>query len=1193
MSLRNKIEQHIKELEGGKFQKLGDAYLCRKYDFNIVSLGSQEGTDKTTKGTPDSYAVEDGKYVYIMYGTHKSVISKLEGDIQSVKKKILEENIAEDKVGRLICCHTSSNITIKQKEDLEKMAEPYQLELIGINEIANDLTKIDFQYLAKEYLSISESTEQVWSISDFIRIHDESKTNAPISNDYIGDVSEIINTIKSSEKRIFLISAKPGTGKTRLAIEICSLLDRNKYNIICVKSNNQDIYQDVKRNLNLHKENIVFIDDVNTTQNYISTLGLLNTTSNIRFILTVRDYAKKDVINNIKVYGYNNIEPELIKDDNFKELLNQFSRNDFTNKEIEHIKTISKSNPRIAVIAAKLSSSRDLTNFNDEIDILKDYYEEILNKNNIIYAEQKTLFILSYLKKIRLESLEENQEFKKLLKITDITNTDFKSAVEKLHERELCNIYNGKIVKIADQSLDDYIVIKFLINKKISILEILHELYPVNDQRVVQILNQCSNFIRKESDLKGVSDAVKSYYYNESNFESDELKEKFLIQFGVLLPLEAISHVKNKIDNIESQAYTKTNFINQKDKKESIKDSVLNIVFVTTRTKYCSQILQLLLKYFDKNPNKISEVYSILEANYGLVTEREYIDYTLAENTISELANLDLMKSYNQELSAAILKQYLKITIDRTEAYEESFTFRKCTIPDSEKLKEYHRSILKFLAKIYNVGSVDIRLYIERILYDYRRKILTYSESHRMTINRDLRSIRELFFEDIKNLSMIEEQIVYTLHKAEVEKNLSSVFDDYMISERQDIYNNLTNHNHAWIHKDDVKIRLQEIAYRYSNNLQNVFNFANQFKHSLFMNDNNIELVLFNMFLLLENDKKIEFLNLMFKSNYHFVIRNPISFLENIEKSSMQSVIASSQESEKYEWQLAYLTQIENVKNEDIQTLKSILEANSLPCYFTILNFERLILKDPRLKELLIQKAGNINFVISDFIREEEVPKLINLIGVNELKSWYLINLENGQNHSYNLFQKLGENDINFAVEVLKKIDELKMRSSNLGYMVLHTINEFRDKKEIYKKFIRFAINRSYYYYNNMLGDIIKNDRQIILEILEETNNEQSAIRLVNLGVKFLENNNQKLILFNLLKAKGFGKKSFQEIHFSLYSHFYTGSHVPVLELEKELLERIKEIFETDIEYIDLLLHVEKLIGDKRKAIERELEKEF
>ena len=116
MSLINKIEQGIKELEGGGFQKLGDAYLRRKYNLKIVSLGSQEGTDKTTKGIPDSYAEEKGKYVYIMYGTHKSIISKLKEDIHSVKKKILDENISEDKVARLICCHTSSNITIKQKK---------------------------------------------------------------------------------------------------------------------------------------------------------------------------------------------------------------------------------------------------------------------------------------------------------------------------------------------------------------------------------------------------------------------------------------------------------------------------------------------------------------------------------------------------------------------------------------------------------------------------------------------------------------------------------------------------------------------------------------------------------------------------------------------------------------------------------------------------------------------------------------------------------------------------------------------------------------------------------------------------------------------------------------------------------------------------------------------------------------------
>ena len=48
-----------------------------------------------------------------------------------------------------------------------------------------------------------------------------------------------------------------------------------------------------------------------------------------------------------------------------------------------------------------------------------------------------------------------------------------------------------------------------------------------------------------------------------------------------------------------------------------------------------------------------------------------------------------------------------------------------------------------------------------------------------------------------------------------------------------------------------------------------------------------------------------------------------------------------------------------------------------------------------------------------------------------------------------------------------------------------------------------------------------------------------------------------------------------------------------MLELEKEFLENIKEIFEADLDYVELLLYLDKLIDIKRKGIERELEKEF
>ena len=69
MSRINAIEQAIKQCSGGEFQKLFDAYLYKKYEFkNIVSLGSHDGTNNTTRGVPDSYVETEGdQYILIMY----------------------------------------------------------------------------------------------------------------------------------------------------------------------------------------------------------------------------------------------------------------------------------------------------------------------------------------------------------------------------------------------------------------------------------------------------------------------------------------------------------------------------------------------------------------------------------------------------------------------------------------------------------------------------------------------------------------------------------------------------------------------------------------------------------------------------------------------------------------------------------------------------------------------------------------------------------------------------------------------------------------------------------------------------------------------------------------------------------------------------------------------------------------------
>lgn len=71
MSKLNIIQDSIKRLNGGQYQKLMDAYLHKKYNFpNITPLGSHDGTNKTTRGIPDSYVkLANGKYILIMHGT--------------------------------------------------------------------------------------------------------------------------------------------------------------------------------------------------------------------------------------------------------------------------------------------------------------------------------------------------------------------------------------------------------------------------------------------------------------------------------------------------------------------------------------------------------------------------------------------------------------------------------------------------------------------------------------------------------------------------------------------------------------------------------------------------------------------------------------------------------------------------------------------------------------------------------------------------------------------------------------------------------------------------------------------------------------------------------------------------------------------------------------------------------------------
>ena len=65
MAVIDEIKQRILQLGPGSFQAMCDQYLSQIGYPNIVSLGTQAGTQKTTQGTPDTYFFDaNGKYIF-------------------------------------------------------------------------------------------------------------------------------------------------------------------------------------------------------------------------------------------------------------------------------------------------------------------------------------------------------------------------------------------------------------------------------------------------------------------------------------------------------------------------------------------------------------------------------------------------------------------------------------------------------------------------------------------------------------------------------------------------------------------------------------------------------------------------------------------------------------------------------------------------------------------------------------------------------------------------------------------------------------------------------------------------------------------------------------------------------------------------------------------------------------------------
>lgn len=727
MSRIKEIEDKIKIMGDGEFQAMCDDILYRSGYEEIVSLGSHSGSNNTTIGIPDTYFKDaEGNYIFVAYTAQKTggVFSKIKRDIEDCINKSKQSGVS---LKEIIYCHISSNININQDKELIDLCrlENVNLTLYGINKLSHLIDK-KFPIVGLNYLGLNLDSEQIFYMDDFIKDNDKNKVAAPLSIKFIyadNRVNDILENLDN--KDAVLISGAPGTGKTKLALESSNrFLEKNNiYKLFCIKDNQIDLYEDLNRYFGVSDTYLIIVDDANSISNLKHVLKYLNKDAEgykVKMILTVRDYAKDDVIKTLKQFcDFNVYNLGKMSDDGLREMLeNQF---DINNKKIiESILKNANGNLRTAVIAGKAynKSKSNISEIENAEQIYENYYDEIIkNITGNDDAKIKILGIISFFDNLKLEN---NRLLENILEKENISFSNFNNYLIEFHNKEILDMIPEKITKFSDQNMQNYILYyAFKKEKKLSLSYFIENFYSNNSKAMIEAINTLVT-VYNSKDMFEFIEAEVNNVWNCLTNESE--KEVFLNFFYRIKEIESIKRLNEKINTIEKVQYLVTENDYNEEKKFHDENEYLKILGDFGYSNNIDVVFDLILKYYNKRPDLYNEVVYCLTNAYNVdkfSLERNYYNQIRLTNRL-----FDYLKNNNNNnnnlLVLKVIKHFIQLVFKWNSSDSER-TLTLYTIPLilTEELKKNREQMWKYLLEIYN--NQNYKKIVRGILTKYIR----------------------------------------------------------------------------------------------------------------------------------------------------------------------------------------------------------------------------------------------------------------------------------------------------------------------------------------------------------------------------------------------------------------------------------------------------------------------------------------
>jgi hypothetical protein len=707
MSKINEIQSKLLEIEAGQFQKLCEAYLFEK-GYQVISYGSILGSNKTRKGKPDLYIIQDDKFIYIECSTDKTLrYKKLKKDLEDCfnfkKTKIDPNKIVEVKL-----CYNFILAPFEADNLLDLCAKyKCKIELIDIT-VLSDALCYSFPHLANKFLGIALDTNQILKPEQFKDEYSKNEYIINFENEFMFREKELENCLEElKQNNLLIVKGEAGSGKTRFALQLQGIFLKNNpdFDSYVIMNKGINIYEDSKSYFKIGKKYLVLIDDANKEMQNLGVMltYLFNNEINMKIIITVRDYAYEQVSKKIKqicdckeinIYNFNSVEIDKI--------LNSF--NLIWEAKVK-IFRLTKGNPRLALMCARyVKKTNNLFSLNNVTELFDSYFGIILDDLNITGDIQiKVLSIISFLRVIRKS---DDLIFNKIEQIYKIDKMTFWDAVIDLNKKEILDMYESEYAKFSDQVFQNFIFYKVFFESEILDYGLLLQNFS-NEFMLNGLITDSLNPILNNYGIDKIISKLKKHfdYWIKTNSSNYEIILRILKLFWFVNEVFTLGLLEKYVENLSDgnieELFKDLSLSESEERKRThITDGYFDILeqFHQSRDLF-GKSLELIFEYLFKKPELFWRIlkYFKTELMYNMNSYAEMYHF---QNILYDfLYNKLKINKYKIIISNIIYKisnSFLETQVRSGFSTDnKSITFVTINIRFTEEIKKLREKIFK------------------------------------------------------------------------------------------------------------------------------------------------------------------------------------------------------------------------------------------------------------------------------------------------------------------------------------------------------------------------------------------------------------------------------------------------------------------------------------------------------------------